>query len=289
MLIEKITSRQNPLVKRFRRVRAGGERHMILLEGVRLIEEALRAGAHFESVAFTSEIEATDRGMALLDALQQVRCRGAHIPRQVMEVFSDTETPQGIAAIASRPYYELESLFARAPQLLIIADRLQDPGNLGAIIRTAEAAGATGLVTTPDTVDPFNHKALRASMGAALRLPLATHVASTEIARLCHEHRVKAFATSTRPARAAGVIEEASRAETIRLYTEIDMAAPVAFLLGREASGVSNEASFQADGLIHIPMASGVESLNVAAAATVLLYEAARQRNFCFGENEKGE
>jgi TrmH family RNA methyltransferase len=126
-------------------------------------------------------------------------------------------------------------------------------------------------------------------MGAALRLSLATHIASNEIALLCREHSVKVFATRTRPARAAGAIEDASRAETIRLYTEIDMAAPAAFILGREASGVSNEAIFQADGLIHIPMAEGVESLNVAAAAAVLLYEAARQRNFCFFENEKGE
>lgn len=284
MLIEKITSRQNPLVKRFRRVRAGGERRMILLEGVRLVEEAIRAGAHFESVAFTSEIEATDRGIALLDALQQVRCRGAHVTSQIMNIFSDTEAHQGVAAIAARPHYETDDVFARVPQLLIIADRLQDPGNLGAIIRTAEAAGATGVVTTPDTVDPFNHKALRASMGAALRLPLATHIIGSEIARLCREHKVRAIATRTRPARASGVIEDASRAEPIRLYIEVDMTTPVAFILGREASGVSNEAMLEADGLIHIPMANEVESLNVAAAGAVLLYEAARQRNFSFLE-----
>ncbi len=289
MLVEKITSRQNPLVKRFRRVRAGGERRMILLEGVRLVEEAIRAGAHFESVAFTSEIETTDRGLALLDALRKVRCRGAQVTRQIMDIFSDTEAHQGVAAIASRPRYESEDVFARAPQLLVIADRLQDPGNLGAIIRTAEAAGATGLITTPDTVDPFNHKALRASMGAALRLPLATHIPCNEIARLCREHQVISFATRTRPARTSGVIEDASRAETIRIYTEVDMTAPVAFILGREASGVSSEAMLQTEGLIHIPMANEVESLNVAAAGAVLLYEAARQRNFCFGKNEKGE
>ncbi|MEW6208379.1 MAG: RNA methyltransferase [Acidobacteriota bacterium] len=287
MLVEKITSRQNPLVKRFRRVRAGGERRMILLEGVRLVEEALCAGAHLESVAFTSDLEATDRGLALLDALRHVRCRGAHVTRQIMEIFSDTEAHQGVAAIASRPHYETEDVLAPSPPLLIIADRLQDPGNLGTIIRTAEAAGATGVVTTPDTVDPFNHKALRASMGAALRLPLATHIANGEIARLCREHKVKTVATRARPPRR--MIEDASRAETIRLYTEIDMTGPVAFILGREASGVSNEVLLQSDGLIHIPMAAKVESLNVAAAAAVLLYEAARQRDFSFRENEKGE
>lgn len=259
---------------------------MILLEGVRLVEEAIRAGAHLESVAFTSDLEATDRGLALLDSLRRVRCRGAHLTRQIMEIFSDTETHQGVAAIASRPHYDVEDVFARPPQLLVIADRLQDPGNLGTIIRTAEAAGATGLITTPDTVDPFNHKALRASMGAALRLPLATNIASREVARLCREHNVRTIATRARPSRR--VIEDASRAEAVKVHTEIDMTGPVAFILGRESSGVSDESLFRADNLIHIPMAEGVESLNVSAAAAVLLYEAARQRDFSF-ENEKGE
>src|SRR5256885_1729914 len=170
MLVEKITSRQNPLVKRFRAVRAGSEHHHILLEGVRLIEDAIAAGAHFETVAFTSSLEESERGLQLIDELQKVPCRGAHLTPQVMQAISDTQSPQGIAAIVSRPFYELAELFANQLTLIIIADGLQDPGNLGTIIRTAEAAGADGLITTRDTVDPFNQKALRASMGSALRL-----------------------------------------------------------------------------------------------------------------------
>ncbi|HWP43635.1 MAG TPA: RNA methyltransferase substrate-binding domain-containing protein, partial [Blastocatellia bacterium] len=140
MLVERITSRQNPLIKRFRRVRAGDERHLVFIEGVRLVEEALGAGVHFESIAYTSAIEASERGLALMDTLQHVSCRGAHVSRQVMDYIADTESPQGIAAIVSRPHYEMADVLARAPQLVVIADRLQDPGNLGAIIRTAEAA-----------------------------------------------------------------------------------------------------------------------------------------------------
>ncbi|HKP14209.1 MAG TPA: RNA methyltransferase, partial [Blastocatellia bacterium] len=172
MLVEKITSRQNPLVKRFRRVRAGSERYHVFLEGVRLIEDALAAGVRFETVAFTSLVETSERGMRLLDELQKVPCRGAHVPPQVMQAIADTESPQGIAAIVNRPYHDLADLFAERPTLLVIADGLQDPGNLGTIIRTAEAANADGLVATRDTVDPFNQKALRASMGSALRLPV---------------------------------------------------------------------------------------------------------------------
>src|SRR3982750_1579018 len=122
MLVEKITSRQNPLVKRFRRVRTGSERHHVFIEGVRLIEDALRAGAHFESVAYTPALEASERGLRLLDALQSVPCRGAHVSKQVMEAIADTENPQGVAAIVSRPYFDLEDVFARAPQIIVIAD-----------------------------------------------------------------------------------------------------------------------------------------------------------------------
>src|SRR5690349_20074160 len=127
MLVEKITSRQNPLVKRFHRVRAGSERHHIFLEGVRLIEDAIAAGAHFETVAFTSALETSERGLQLMDELQKIPCRGAHVPPQVMQIIADTQTPQGIAAIVSRPFVEIADVFAARPALIVIADGLQDP------------------------------------------------------------------------------------------------------------------------------------------------------------------
>jgi RNA methyltransferase, TrmH family len=203
MLVEKIISKQNPLVKRFRRVRAMGERQHVFLEGVRLIEDALATDARFESVAFTAELESTERGAALLESLRGVHCRGALVSTQVMEAIADTQTPQGVAAIVSRPYLELEELFASSPDLLVIADGLQDPGNLGTIIRTAEAAGAHGLITTRYTVDPFNDKAIRASMGSALRLPLVTGAGRLDIVAQCRDHKIKIIAGS-RPTRHRG-------------------------------------------------------------------------------------
>src|SRR5438105_2317524 len=223
MLVEKITSRQNPLVKRFRQVRAGSERQHIFLEGVRLIEDAVTAGAHFETVAFTPSLEASERGLRLLDELQKVPCRGAHVPPQVMQAIADTESPQGIAAIVSRPFYELADLFAEGPTLLVIADGLQDPGNLGTIIRTAEAANANGLRTTRDTVDAFNQKALRASMGSALRLPIVTDVSRADVVKLCRERQIALIGTRTSPSRMAVMIEDAARAEKTRAYTDADL------------------------------------------------------------------
>jgi RNA methyltransferase, TrmH family len=279
MLVEKITSRQNPLVKRFRRVRAGSERHHIFLEGLRLIEDALAAGVRFETVAFTPALEASERGLRLMDELQKIPCRGAHVPPQVMEAIAETESPQGVAAIVSRPFHELAEVFAGPPTLVIIADGLQDPGNLGTIIRTAEAAGADCVVTTRDTVDPFNQKALRASMGSALRLPVVTDAKCAEALKLCRAGGITLIGTRASPSRKP-VIEDASRAEKTRAYTDADLTVPLAFILGREATGLDEQTAADADQFVFIPMRAEVESLNVSAAAAVLLYEAARQRRF---------
>lgn len=282
MLVEKITSRQNPLVKRFRRVRSGSERQHIFLEGVRLIEDALNASARFESVAFTAALEISERGSILLDALRAVQCRGALVSKQVMEAIADTETPQGIAAIVSRPYAELGDLFSANTDLLVIADELQDPGNIGTIIRTAEALGSQGMITTRYTVDPFNEKSIRASMGSALRLPIVVGAKRAEIAAHCRKHKIKLIASTAEPPRAQGIIEDVARAEMAKISSDIDMTVPIAVIVGREATGVSPIAAREADEFVHIPMSSGVESLNVAAAVAMLLYEAARQRGFKF-------
>jgi RNA methyltransferase, TrmH family len=284
MLVEKITSRQNPLVKRFRRVRAGGERPHVFLEGVRLIEDALSTRAHFESVVFTTALQSHERGSVLLEALQGVQCRGALVSEQVMEAIAGTAAPQGVAAIVSRPYLELDDLFANGPDLLVIADELQDPGNIGSIIRTAEATGASGLITTRYTVDPFSDKSIRASMGSALRLPMVTDAKREDIAARCREHNIKIIASSAAPVRSPvlSILEDAAKAQIVRVCSEVDMTVPLALIVGREATGVSAGAAQHAEELVHIPMAEGVESLNVAAAAAMLLYEAARQRGFRF-------
>ena len=284
MLVEKITSRQNPLVKRFRRVRAMGERQHVFLEGVRLIEDAINTGAHFESVAFTAELESSERGAALLESLRRVQCRGAFVSKQVMESIADTKTPQGVAALVSRPYVELDDLFGNSPDLLVIADELQDPGNLGTIIRTAEAAGAQGVITTRYTVDPFIEKAIRASMGSSLRLPVVTGVSRADIAARCRDYGIRMVASRANLESVHGVIEDAARTERIKLCNEVDMTVPIAIVVGREATGIPEPAQGDADEYVHIPMVRGVESLNVAAAAAILLYEASRQRGFRFSK-----
>jgi len=282
MLVEKITSRQNPLVKRFRRVRAGSERPHVFLEGTRLIEDAVATGARFDCVVFTAELSASERGSAVLDLLRGVQCRGALVSRQVMEAIADTRSPQGIAAIVSRPFFELDNLFALSPDFLVIADELQDPGNLGTMIRTAEAAGASGLITTRYTVDAFSDKAIRGSMGSALRLPIVTDSSREDVIARCRAHNFKIIASAPVSVHPTAVIEDAAAKPRHSAYTRIDLTGPIAIIFGREGSGIPSPSFKEADELVHIPMAEGVESLNVAAAAAILLYEVARQRGFEF-------
>jgi TrmH family RNA methyltransferase len=280
MLVEKITSRQNPLVKRFRRVQAGAERGFVFIEGVRLVGEALAARAHFETIAFTSAVEQQERGRELFELLRAVSCRGANVSVQVMQAISDTDSPQGIAAIVSRPFFELEAVL-NSDKILVIADRLQDPGNLGTIIRTAEAAGVAALVATRNTVDPFNQKALRASMGSAFRLPLVTGARMPEIVSLCRDRNIRLLVTVPR------TDGESVSGLKARVYTESRLKDPFALVLGSESQGISEESSRAASELVYVPMAPGVESLNVASAAAVILYESARQRNFAWTKKKR--
>jgi TrmH family RNA methyltransferase len=197
-----------------------------------------------------------------------------------MEVISGTVASQGITAIVSRPHYELSDLFEPPPSLLVIADHLQDPGNLGTIIRTAEAAGANGIVTTQFTVEPWNSKVLRASMGAALRLPIVGGARLDQISELCRQHKLKIVGTRPASPPAARSVKKARASRKTINYTEADFTGPIALVLGKEASGVADTTAGSVDEFVNIPMSSGVESLNVSAAAAVLLYEIARQRNF---------
>ncbi len=262
MLIETIASRSNPFVKRFVAARAGRERQVMFIEGARLVEEALRSQVKLEAVAYSARLRDTPRGAALFDELQRQPCRGAMLTEEVMAHISDVETAPGVIALGARP--AASPLAARDPHppLLVLADGLQSPGNLGALIRTAEAAGATGVLVTVGTADPFQPKALRAAAGSAFRLPIG---AGESAASLCRELRRQGIRIAAAD----------SRGDTP--YDAFDWRVPVAVWLGSEGHGLAaSEGQF--DVRLAIPMAGAVESLNVAVAGALLLYEARRQR-----------
>jgi TrmH family RNA methyltransferase len=268
-----IQSRQNARVKdlraAFARAGRGGD-GSIAIEGEHLVREALHANLEFAALFVQAGSEAIlDR---LLDQLQDrlqdhlQRPAAVEVLSLAPDVFASavrTESPQGIAALVVPPAFSLEQvLAAKTTPLLVVSAGLQDPGNLGTLIRSAEAFGATGFVLLPGTVSLYNQKTLRASSGSAFRLPSIAIQADPLFAQL-RIHGIATFA-----AVAAGG-EPLTRAALTQ---------PSAILLGNEGNGIPADILTLADRRITIPTPGPVESLNAAIAGSILLYEAARQR-----------
>jgi TrmH family RNA methyltransferase len=234
------------------------------IEGPKLLDEALRAGLHVPCVFVAQGAEHLLEGVRLPAETEVLL-----VPRQLLDAALATEAPQPVAALVEPPDWGWADVFAcrtsTAPLIVVLAG-LQDPGNLGTILRSAEAFGARAVLCLPGTVSAWNPKAVRASAGSLFRLPLLPASAEDCFARL----------------RAAGVKIWTTAAPAAEVETEaadrIDLAGPVALVIGNEGNGVPEALAAQADGAVTIPCPGPVESLNAAVAASVLLYEAARQR-----------
>ena len=230
------------------------------IEGVKLLEEALRAG-HPPSIIFFSE-SARPLAEKLLPQI------GAHsetliLPAALFKSAVPSENPQGVAALVKVPAWSPTQLIDRA-QLgpTVVAAGLQDPGNLGTVVRSAEAFGAAGIFLTEGTVSPYNWKALRASAGSIFRVPFL-QISSAELMPILRKHGARLYATSS---------HKGTR------ITETDWTLPLAIFIGNEGGGLPREILHQMDGTLVIPQAAAVESLNAGVAASIVLYEAARKR-----------
>jgi TrmH family RNA methyltransferase len=258
-----IRSRTNPLVKRLRALKeraSGGD--LALLEGFTLVEEALASGVEIVEAALATRAAGTAAGRAITARLASAGVGVRVLDDAILASLSETETSQGLLALARRPRFDENAVYTGVP-LIVVAAGLQNPGNVGALLRAAEAAGATGVYLAAGTADPLSWKGLRGAMGSAFRLPHFRGLATVEtIARL----------------RGRGVTVFAAMAAGGKPYDAVDLRGPVAFVLGQEAGGLSEDAAGRADLRITIPMRGRAESLNVAVAAGVLLFEAARQR-----------
>ncbi len=256
-----ITSPVNPQLKFARRVREGKEPDAIFVEGERLCEELLKSGLSL-TVAFHTP-DPTPRATAVLEELWRRQCHVYETATEAFAVVSDTVTPQGIIIIAAHPVWEIDKVIHPQANLLIAFDSVQDPGNVGTILRTAEAAGVQGIVALKGTVDCFAPKTLRSAMGAAFRLPIITEVTPEELRARCQAAKITLAATTAR---------------TSLIYSDYDWQQPTMLLFGNEANGVRPELLDQCDVQMRIPLQPPVESINVAAAAAAILFEAARQR-----------
>ncbi|HEY2819569.1 MAG TPA: RNA methyltransferase [Candidatus Acidoferrum sp.] len=283
-----ITSRDNRWLKEFRLALRGGlatETGAVGVEGVRLVEEALRSGCVIDAVLFSESGERHHERLAPVIDRPEIAIPILRTTDRLFEGVADTEHPQGVAALV-RPRAATFDELLKAPEgacspLLVVLAGVQDPGNVGTIIRTASAFGATGAATAASgqsgTASPYSPKALRASAGAALHLPI---IAGMSLPILLTQLRVAGVRTLASVAHASGDADAdgADANDVVLAPWDVDWCKPVALLVGNEGAGLPVEVEKSADARIRIPMASGIESLNAAAAAAVLFYEAARQR-----------
>ena len=259
--METITSRQNPLVARFRHAarRVAAADADVLLEGPRLVEDALAAGVRVDVAAVST---APAPRVAALARRLEPAARVVRVTAAVMDALSPAATPSGLVALAALAPAPLEHAL-RAPRPLVVGlSGVQDPGNTGAAIRAVEAGGASGVVAVGGA-DPLGWKALRGAMGSAFRLPVARADDPAAVARLAAAHGLRVIAAAPRGGTPAA---------------EADLSGPCLVWLGAEGSGLDRDAAATADETVSIPMRPPVESLNLAVAAALIVYEAARQR-----------
>lgn len=257
---ETIRSRQNARLKDLRRRflhPAIGDDGLIAVEGDHLLQEADRSGLRLDTVFLREDRVAESDG-------------AFRSPVKILTVAADafdhacaTDSPQGIAALVKAPEWELESLLtAQEPRLVILAG-LQDPGNMGTIIRSAEAFAASGVLLTPGSVSPWNQKALRASAGSSFRLPVVSLAAVSRLRRVAE----------------SGIPMYACIVEAGDSIYEADLRGPIAFVIGNEGAGIPDDIFSFCGGSLHVPCPGKVESLNAGIAASIVLYEASRQHS----------
>ena len=263
MPIRIVQSKQNARLKELRRVLTNPGRNatgLVGIEGPHLVEEALRAGLEIECVF------AEERMQHWVEA--SLLSQGTEVfitPSGILASMLSTETPQPVAALVKPPNWAWADVLngpANAPALIVVTAGIQDPGNLGTIVRSAEAFGASGVICLPGTVNEWNQKVVRASAGSIFRMPVLTVNEAETLQRL----------------RKAGVRILTTAVEGAQAATAADLARPIAIVIGNEGNGVPPQLAAKADGAVTIPCPGPVESLNAAVAASVLLYEAARQR-----------
>lgn len=257
-----ISSASNAKVKQVVQMKKKGkvrrERGAFLVEGIKMVEEAIQYGI-LEAYVMESCLEQlqTSHGSVLERIQYEV------VSDKVFAEMSDTVTPQGILAVVKMPVYTLSEILAKPNPHLMLLENLRDPGNLGTILRSAEGAGATGVVLSKESVDIFNPKVIRSTMGSIFRVPF------------CY---VEDFEETMQLMKEAGVTLYAAHLCGTANYEAFDYHKGCGFLIGNEANGLTEETSKEADCLVKIPMEGQVESLNAAMAASILMFEVARQR-----------
>ena len=263
-----ISSQENPVIKHIKQLskRKYREKYReFKIEGVRMIHDALENGKNIKSVLFCDALKGVSGGEKLLERLNQQGIKIYHIPQKMFEELSDIESPQGVMAILAFHTHELEEVLTHSKGFFLILDRIQDPGNMGTMIRTADAAGADGIILTKGSVDPYNEKVIRSTMGSIFHIPILTMGDTMDVLGCMKQRGIKIVTTSL---------------NTEHYHYDIDLKQKIAIIVGNEGNGVEEDVIRASDYTVKIPMLGRAESLNASVAASLMLYEVVRQRHY---------
>ncbi len=267
-----ITSLSNPQIKNLiqlqKKPRARMEQGAFVTEGVKMFEES-KAGGHLVKV-YASERFYEEKWREATDYFNGFPYE--IVADRVLKEASDTLTPQGIMAVVRKPVYDLKKIITAPDANLLLLEDIRDPGNLGTILRTAEGAGITGIILSKASVDMYNPKVIRSTMGAIYRMPFVYAEDFEDILVQIKKNNISIYAAHLNAAFA---------------YDEVNYMGKCAILIGNEANGLSNEIAGMSDRYIKIPMAGKVESLNAAISAAILMYEVYRQRRKNIAKEER--
>lgn len=267
MLIESRSNQWVKYIKKLSRRHFRDREGLFAVEGVRAVEEVLKSNSRIEIIAYSLPVRSAFRGQKLIDDAQRQGIHTVRVTEKIMAELSDTETPQGVLAVVHQAHVKLSDILSNAPSnvtpLLVLVDGIQDPGNLGNIIRTSASAGAQGVILLPGTVDLYNPKTLRSAMGNIFKVPV---VVAGERVRVIQKLKN------------AGLKLVVGDLNTNTVVFEIDLTGPVVIVVGNEGGGVQDDLLKMAGSRVKIPMSAGVDSLNVAVAASIMIYEVVRQR-----------
>ena len=266
--MKEISANDNPVIKKFRALSVKKQRDKLglyIIEGPNLLEEALNCGANIGQVLFDDEALMRSAELEGLAArVEEQRIPVAVAAPSLFLKAANTDTPQGVIAWVEKPQWSEEEFFAPEGGNIIVLDRLQDPGNLGTILRTADSAGFSGALILKGSGDIYGPKTVRATTGTLFRLPVLFSDGPEEAMALLRRHGKKVFATAL---------------ECSEVYFKCDLRRDAAIVIGNEGNGICQEILQGSDQNITIPMEGNTESLNAGIAAGILMYEALRQRH----------
>lgn len=262
--MELITSSSNKFIKEVKGLNKKRDRFkkgLYFIEGIRLVEDSIESNESIEYILYSDRLHETLEGRKLFDRLKD-NFKYYKINHDLFREISDTESPQGILAVIRMKKFTLEDI-TKEKSFIVFLDRLQDPGNMGTIIRSADALGASGIIVSKGSVDIYNPKVVRSTMGSLFHLPIIQVKESVETIAKLKDLGVKVLATSV---------------EKAKYCYDTDLTEKILIIIGNEGNGISDELFKISDESIIIPMEGKSESLNVAMASSIIMYEVLRQR-----------